>query len=221
MRPLADLLSDDPAWPEVQGWIAQGRNPIEVLPRDPQRSAATLMSLQVTTRSPMGALAYETGGLLIDGGWLRLGGGGGRRLHGLAEWNGLTPGAAFAPLEGALVVADDVVGGIFALDGGRFGADPGSAHYFAPASLRWEPLGFGYSDLLWWAVAGDLGRFYEDLRWPGWEDEVTAVEPNQGLSLYPPPFTAEGRPVSRATRRAVPMAELRSFYLESAATLGP
>ena len=67
MKSLKDLLSDDPAWPLVREWIAAASNPVEVLAAsDPDRSRA-LEELQVTTRSPMGAVVYETGGLLGGG----------------------------------------------------------------------------------------------------------------------------------------------------------
>lgn len=69
MRPLSELIvTDDPAWPEVQQWIAEATNQVEVLPVNEADRDAALHAIQVTTRSPMGALVYETGGLLIDRG---------------------------------------------------------------------------------------------------------------------------------------------------------
>jgi len=80
-RPLADLLkTDDPAWPLVQQWIAEARNPVEVLPVTQKAADAELEALQVTVRSPMGAIAYHTGGLLVDHGWVRILGSGHARL---------------------------------------------------------------------------------------------------------------------------------------------
>ncbi len=72
-KTLEELICiDDPGWPEVQKWIAEAKNHVEVLPAsDPARSEA-LLETQVTTRSIMGAIVYETGGLLIDHGWLRV-----------------------------------------------------------------------------------------------------------------------------------------------------
>ena len=68
--------------------------------------ADVLVALQVTTRSPMGAIAFETGGLLFDHGWLRLLGSGSMRLEGdLARWNGLGASALVEAFEGALLVA--------------------------------------------------------------------------------------------------------------------
>jgi hypothetical protein len=90
MRPLADLLSPEPAWPQVQSWVQGATRPVVVLPSERARAEDALVALQVTTRSPMGALALETGGLAVDGGWLRILGGGGPLMRGdLASWNGL------------------------------------------------------------------------------------------------------------------------------------
>lgn len=66
MRPLSELIdTEDPAWPEVQEWIAVATNAVEVLPVNEAHRDSALLAVQVTTRSPMGALVYETGGLLI------------------------------------------------------------------------------------------------------------------------------------------------------------
>jgi Protein of unknown function DUF2625 len=42
---------------------------------------------------------------------------------------------------GSLVVAEDVLGGRFAVDGGELGVEPGTVCYFGPDSLSWVDLG--------------------------------------------------------------------------------
>lgn len=54
---------------------------MEILPRDPAAAEAELVKTQVTTRSVMGAVVYETGGILIDRGWLRILGSGSPACH--------------------------------------------------------------------------------------------------------------------------------------------
>jgi hypothetical protein len=51
------------------------------------------------------------------------------------------------------------------------------------------------------------GRLLQDLRWPGWQDQVATLAADQGISVYPFLFTAESRPIARASRRPVPFAE--------------
>jgi hypothetical protein len=65
-------VSDDPAWPEIAALAAQRPAHIRVLPCDPAAARTCLEALQITTRSSLGALAHETGGILVDHGWLRM-----------------------------------------------------------------------------------------------------------------------------------------------------
>src|SRR5688572_15455130 len=83
-RPLAALCSDDPRWPDVRGWITASRRTVDVRAIDPDVGDATLLGLQVTDRSPMGAIGRCCGGLSVDHGWLRVFGAG---PHGLLAWN--------------------------------------------------------------------------------------------------------------------------------------
>lgn len=217
MRTLPELLElNSPAWPLVQEWLAAATRPVEVLAREAELAEATLLKLQVTTRSTMGAVAYETGGILIDHGWVRVLGSGCRRMPGnLVSWNAFG-GAPEEGLSGLLVVAHDALGGFFALDGGALGDGRGGAFYFAPDSLRWEDLGQAYSDLIRFLLLGDLADFYGEYRWPGWSESVGDISPDQGFSLYPPLWSKEGKDVTKVSRRAVPMRELLALQLDLA-----
>ncbi|WVG01872.1 DUF2625 family protein [Streptomyces iakyrus] len=54
------------------------------------------------------------------------------------------------------------------------------------------------------------------MRWDGWRDEVSVLNGRQGLSFFPPLWSAEARQDLLATsRRAVPMAELLSLSRDS------
>jgi hypothetical protein len=88
-RPLHELLNtDEPAWPLVRSWLGEATNYVEALPPSDPARAEALLATQVTTRSPLGAVIYETGGLLVDHGWLRVLGSGHPRLpRTLPAWN--------------------------------------------------------------------------------------------------------------------------------------
>jgi hypothetical protein len=210
-RSLAELVAtDDPAWPLVEEWTAGASNRVEVLARVEESSEQALEYLQVTLRSPLGAVAYHTGGILVDGGWLRLlGGGGGQRMvGGLKSWNdGSVKLLGPAGMQ-ALIVAHDVAGGFFALDGGMFGGRRGGAHYLAQDTLEWEDLDLSYSDLLLWAFTGDLEGYYTGSRWPGWQEETQHLPGDEGMLIYPPLWAAEGGQLAERVRRIVPMTEL-------------
>jgi hypothetical protein len=110
----------------------------------------------------------------------------------------------------------DVLGGRFAVNGGGLDAAPGDVCYWAPDTLQWTGLGGGYSAFLAWSLSPGLTDFYSTLRWPGWQAEVDSLPADQGLSLFPPPFTAQGRDLSMVSRRPVPLTELHAFYLDMA-----
>jgi uncharacterized protein DUF2625 len=208
-RSLSDLIdTHDSAWPLVWQWIIAAPHPVEVLPAERDGAEHTLLALQVTTRSPLGAIALEAGGILVDHGWLRILSSGHDRMHDtLLSWNGLTADPPSARLEGAFIVAHDAVGGFFALNGGAFDGTQRGAFYFAPDTLRWEDLGLSYSDLIAWAMTDRLTVFYGDVRWPGWERDVAVLRGDQGFSIYPP-LWSKGVPVENRSRRPVPMGEL-------------
>ena len=182
MRTLAELIHrTEDAMPTIRGWLAEAGHPVELLPCERAAGERALCALQVTTRSPMGALVHESGGILVDDGWLRVLGAGCARLpRALDTWNGLPGGPPRRP--GGLLVGDDAVGGFFAIDGGGLGGEAGDICYFAPDTLRWESTGFGYSDWLYWCCVGDLEKYYESARWPGWREEVRGLAPDATLA---------------------------------------
>jgi hypothetical protein len=224
VRTLSELTDvEDPAWGYVAGLIAESPVPVEVLPADRLRCEVTLHQLQVSARSGLGAVALNTGGLLVDHGWLRVYGGCGMPggMPGITEVNELHEETApdGVPVHG-LVIAHDVLGGVFALNlatspaCGRPG-EPGEVVYFAPDSMTWEPMEGGYGAWLTWALSARLGSFYESLRWPGWEAEAAGLSPRQGLSVVPPLWSQEARVSLAATsRRPAAMRELLSLHHE-------
>ncbi|MEU1688600.1 DUF2625 family protein [Micromonospora sp. NPDC005707] len=202
---------DQSAWPEVAEAVAAAPYPVKVLPNDPARSSACLAALEITARSWLGAVVANTGGLLVDHGWLRVLGSG---HGGLPD----VPGES-DPARGVVVIGYDVLGGQFVWAPPQPAARP-TVHYFGPDDLGWLDLEQGYADWLYAVLAGSLTRFYDTLRWPGWETEVAALAPDLGLSAWPPPFTKEGKDLSQVSRKAVSLAEAVSFYQDAARQLG-
>ncbi|MDX2563763.1 DUF2625 domain-containing protein [Streptomyces sp. TX20-6-3] len=233
MRELSELIEvEDPAWPVLGEKLRDSPVPVELLDADATRGAAALLRTQVTVRSFLGAFVLHSGGAFVDDGWLRVYGSpaadNDRRLPSLAQVNDFpadaTADPGWRPAAG-LVVAHDVLGGVFVLQGGPaeqagLPGRPGEMVYFAPDSLSWEALGAGYGAWLAWMLAGGTEEFYEDLRWPGWQDEVRRLDGDRGLTLYPPLWSAEAHQDLAATsRRVVTMAELLDFERETSVGL--
>ncbi|WP_229725011.1 DUF2625 domain-containing protein [Hymenobacter baengnokdamensis] len=206
-RTLSELINkQEPGWELVIDWIKHAKNKVQILPKTPARADSALLAAQVTTRSPMGAIVYETGGILVDNGWLRILGSGCPAMdRDLMGWNKNKQ-------QGFLLVADDVLGGFYAINGGAFGPESiGKIFYFAPDSLRWEATNKTYSDFLIFCFSGDLASYYKNLRWKGWEQETPNITGNQGFTCYPFLFTKEGKNVAKDKRGVVPIAELWTF----------
>lgn len=200
MRALEELLDHrESALPLIEAWASAADLPIELLPPSVDRDAV-LQELQVTTRSTLGAIAHGTGGILIDGGWLRMLGSGHPKLtRNLPLWN---QGRS----DGFLLVADDAVGGFFAINGGALGDDPGTIYYLAPDTLAWESLEVRHSAFTQWAFTSRLHDFYSGMRWDGWESEVAALHGDTCFNFYPFLYTEQGS-TRTSSRKPVPVAE--------------
>jgi hypothetical protein len=214
MRDVEELINlIEPAWPELEAEVLACEG-AEVLAVDPEAGRRCLHALQVTTRSRLGAVAMHCGGLVFDHGWLRVYGGGcpERGLPGVAEINGFTGENQDAPA--GLVVGHDVLGGLFEL------TNRGELRYFAPDTLEWEELGFGYGVWLSWLASGATAQFYESLRWPDWQEEAAALRLDQGLTVYPFLCTKEARQdMAATTRSAAPIDQVIGFQADLAGQL--
>ncbi|WP_349304300.1 DUF2625 family protein [Campylobacter curvus] len=187
MKTLTELINlKEPGWKLIEEWAAEAKNHFEILPRDERHAGEELVALQVSTRSPMGAVVYESGGVLFYQGFVRLLGSGCERMRrGLASWNEkMMPNL---PMQGRpyLIVADDVVGGIFAINGGGLGEDMGKIYYLTPDTLEWEDTQFSYSDFVYWLFCGDVAKFYEPYFFEGWQDAVAQLGYDETFSFYP------------------------------------
>jgi hypothetical protein len=201
-RKLDELIDNqEPAIKLLQQLVNDAKVPCELLPPGPEREKA-LLYLQVTTRSTLGALAYDTGGLLIDDGWLRLLGSGHAKLsRSLHEWNSPRTDGAF------YLVGDDLAGGFFAINGGAFGDDLGSVYYWPPDSLEWESLERGFTDFVAMFLTHTIENYYTDLRWSTWREDARSASSDQCFAFFPFLWTKEGS-VERSHRSVVPMSQM-------------
>jgi hypothetical protein len=199
-KTLDELVNKhDPGIVLIRQWIESAENSCEILPPSAAR-ADVLLEVQTTTRSTLGAMAYETGGILLDHGWLRfLGSGNAKLKRTLPAWNRNR-------CDGLYLIADDAVGGFFAINGGAFGNDVQNVYYWPPDSLVWEPLGMGFTDFFRWSMTSRLAGFYQELRWPTWREDLADLSADQCFSFYPFLWTKEGS-LGGSDRRAVPTAE--------------
>ncbi|MFT3822965.1 MAG: DUF2625 domain-containing protein [Chitinophagaceae bacterium] len=209
MRPITDLINtQEPGWDLVKNWIDSATNKVEILPADSVRARETLYQAQVTTRSPMGAIIYTTGGLLIDHGWIRIIGSGHPRLNrSIHDWNKNKAFDENGNSKKIYLIADDAIGGFFALNGGALGENIGKVYYLAPDNLLWEPTDLTYSSFLTFCFTGNLNDFYKDYRWKDWQKEVSTLPGDKVFNFYPPLWTKEGKNLDKTSRKTIPVEE--------------
>ncbi len=213
MRTLEELIdTGDPGLPLIREWMQSPQAAgAHLLPRDEDLAKATLLRLQVTTRSLLGAVVYETGGITVRNGFLRLlGSGTGRSLLRSNEAIGLL--ASDNPK--IVLVADDVLGGLFALNGGGLDATSiGDIFYLGADDSLWTSLEVGYSDFLSWCLTGDFMAVYAPLAELDVFDRQPYLELDAVYSFYPFLWSAEARRAPPSSR-LVPANEHAAMRLE-------
>ena len=222
LRTVDELINrSDPGWPLVKQWIDSAQNKVEILLCDTAKAKEALYRTQVTTRSPMGAIIYATGGLLIDDGWIRIIGSGNIKLNRtVPDWNKGKSFREYGEQPKFLLIADDAIGGYFAINGGEFGSDRGKIYYLSPDNLEWESLDLTYSDFLDFCFNGNLDDFYSNLRWTNWRDEVSKLDGNKAYNFFPPLWSKEGKDVNKSSRKPIPVEEQYQFSLATRKQLG-
>ena len=222
MNTFDELLNlQEPGWIVVQEWLSKATNPVEVLQSVEENRKSALVALQVTTRSPMGAIIYETGGILVDHGWIRiLGSGCGRLPRSMADWNKGRTFQNYGDPAPYWLVADDVIGGVFALDGGGLLCGKvGSIFYYSPDTVCWEPMDMSYSDFLRWCFTGDVAKYYTEYRWNGWQEDVKNL-PGDKVFGFCPFLWAKAESLESRSRRPISIAEQYDLQLDIAKQLG-
>ena len=222
MRPLNELINtEDPGWSLVNNWIQSAKNKVEILQTDKQKAEDALYKIQVTTRSPMGSIIYMTGGLLVDDGWIRILGSGNDKLNrSLPDWNKGKAIIDFGQPAPFLIIADDVIGGFFILNGGGLGNDVGKVYYLAPDNLEYESLNLTYSEFLNFCFNNNLNEFYKGYRWTNWKNDFKKLKGGKVFSFYPYLWTKEGKDINNTTKKEISSEEQYSLTLDFRKQLG-
>lgn len=224
MKSVEELIIPELIWKFPDQWIYSPKNKVEILPCDSVKAKEALFHTQVTTHSPIGAVVYTTGGILIDNGWIRILGSGHQRLNRtLPDWNKGKSFAEFGERPTFSLIADDAVGGLFAINGGKFGEDEkerGIVYYLAPETLVWESLHVGYYDFLDICFNGNLMLFYKNFRWINWEKDVSTLDGNKVYTFYPYLFTKEADNIDAISKKVIPMDEQYLFLMDMRKQLG-
>ncbi|QHS56693.1 DUF2625 domain-containing protein [Mucilaginibacter sp. 14171R-50] len=222
MRPINILTADKSGQTILKQLVKAAKNPVTILPANQEKADEALYQTQVTTRSLMGAVIYFTGGILIDNGWIRiLGCGSDSKMNrSLPKWNKGKTFKEFGKKPTYLLIGDDAIGGLFAINGGALGQELGKVYYLAPETLKWESLGQGYSEFLDFCLNGNLDLFYKGDKWEGWQKDVATLNGDNVFSFYPYLWSKEGKDISKSLRTIVPLQEQYDLTISTIKQLG-
>jgi hypothetical protein len=215
MLPVNDLIkNDDSAWNSIKLLIDSAMNKVIVLPSDIQQARNAIYTLQMPAKTPIGTIVFKTGGLLINNGWIRILGSGSNELNRtLAAWNKGKTVQEIASEHSFLLIADDVIGGFFAINGGALGKDINKVYYLSPDNLVWEPLKMNYVDFLLFCFNGDLDYFYKDLMWGTFKKDISKVNGNNVFNFMPPLWSTEGKNIEKNERSVIPVNEQYEYNM--------
>ncbi len=196
-------------WLQIKSMYEKSNKHVRFYEGTEEQGATDIAKLNVSPDSVFGTIIANTGGIVVDN-WLSILGQLSYRYAGAADFADRM-GLDFGNM---LVVAVDVVGGVFAINMGRFEEDAGLVWYFAPDTVNWEPLKFSYSEFIAWTAQGDLDGFYQAFRWSTWKKDVETIEPfNKGILIYPFLWSKECD-VETASKKAVPLKEIISINMD-------
>lgn len=138
--------------------------------------------LQVKSQSFLGSIIINTSGVIIDN-WIRLLGCDCEGNRGIVSYNLINEERVPTRIEKMLIVADDIIGGIFALNKGKFPSGLEKVWYFNPYTLNWESLEMDYSTFLHWISDEKMDEFYSKIRWSNWKEDAKIVRFNEAIFI--------------------------------------
>jgi len=207
----------DPGWKNVKKMIDSAVNKVDIMAVDTNAAREAIYQLQVEANpnSPLGGIVYSTGGLLVEGGWLRVLGSGSNKLtRSVSAWNkGKTfdnPGET-GPY---LLIADDALGGFFAINNGGLGSDRGRVYYLCPWTLQWDRLDMSYTDFLRFCFEGDFEEFYKPYMSKNWKYDVATLTADKCYNYTPPLWSKEGQKFTKSVRKHIPIEEQYNLNMQ-------
>ncbi len=168
--------------------------------------------LKITSQSALGSILFNTSGITVDN-WIRIFGSESEENRGILSYNKISENGVASKIDKMLIVADDVVGGVFAMNAGKFSDGIGDVWYFAPDTLEWDSLEMKYSEFISWVVMGNTDEFYCTLRWSKWKDDVSNVNFDEAILVYPFLWSNEVE-IEKADKKIVPVEELLNINQE-------
>lgn len=171
----------------------------------------------INSNSVLGVIISFTSGICIDN-WIRIVGQQCDNRNGISYYNSIEMNQMHLELSDMLLVAYDVIGGVFAINRGKFAEGAKKVWYFAPDTLEWECLEMSYSEFIAWVAQGDTDEFYNSMRWNQWQEDCKNIDFDKSFLIYPFLWSRECE-INHATKKVVPFSELMSINFEYVKTI--
>ncbi len=171
---------------ELGDMLLNGKNHVEIIPVDEPCARINAEYYQADKSTSFGLLINESGGVVVNGVVRLLGSNRDPQFRDINLFN-VKFGSA-----GAVILGDDIFGGIFALNTGLFPECIGNMIYFAPDTLEFEDMEIKLSQFFEFLRNSDLEDFYGQFSPEEYEAlRAMNVGFNEVLHILPPQWSAE------------------------------
>ena len=169
-------------WDEIYDLISDSSKEICVFDGDESAGYAELKKMNLIRKSTLGAIVTFSSGISIDN-WIRIIGQENLIHKGILSYQSYQK--ENVTMKSMTIVGQDVVGGIFAINIGKYPEGLKKVWYFAPDNLQWECMDMNYAEFVAWAIQGNTDEFYSSMRWNGWKEDCSKVGFEEMILIYP------------------------------------
>lgn len=169
-------------WNEIYDLISASSKEICVFEGTDSVGYAELDKMNLLRQSTLGAIVTFSSGISIDN-WIRIMGQESLIHKGILSYQGYQK--ENVAMEKMTIVGQDVVGGIFAINIGKYPEGLKKVWYFAPDTLQWECMDMNYAEFVAWAIQGNTDEFYSSMRWNGWKEDCSKAGFDEMILIYP------------------------------------
>lgn len=195
-------------WNEIYNMLNKSTN--NVIVKKQNKVDDILKKMGINENSTMGQIIINTSGIIVDNIIRVYANGNDLDSHNIYNYN--------LELEkclghNKLIIADDIFGGLYAINKGSSKTHVGEVGYFAPDTLEWESLGINYSEFIAWISSSNLNEFYNSFKWEKFHHDIKKVKFNQAVLIYPFLWSNECN-VETADKKIISSRELIALNLE-------
>ena len=195
-------------WKEIVDMANKSNRNILIIDGDDELGKKECDKLNIPSNSVLYSVVSNSSGIVIDN-WIRFWGQSSTDNKGIYHYNS----KFIDHISGLILIASDVVGGLFAININRFDELDNLVWYFAPDTLEWECMDMQYNEFLAWTMQGNVDEFYSSMRWSGWKEDLKNVGINDALFIYPFLWAKECD-IEKATKRIIDFEEIVGINFE-------